>query len=321
MKKIIIFITMLTIIGVVAAVFYIEGALPVNRKDTSQKNFIIEREESVDSIISNLYLQQLIRNKLVFLFILKHMQIDSRIQAGEFNLSPSMSAHDIARRLTKGSYDSSVTIIEGLRKEEIAQIVANETDIPESEFIARSEEGRLFPDTYQISKTASLTEVLRVFQDNFNNKYNEELRNKAVQKGITDDEVLTLASIVEREAKSDGDKYKVASILYKRWKKDWALEVDASIQYMLGYQEQNKSWWKKSITAYDKEIDSPYNTYSHAGLPPGPICNPGLVSIEAVLEADESTPYWFYISNADGSNMHYAVTYEEHQENIRKYLR
>ena len=101
---------------------------------------------------------------------------------------------------------------------------------------------------------------------------------------------------------------------------NWPLDLDASLQYILGYQANEKSWWKKSITDEDKNIDSPFNTYKHPGLPPEPICNPSLSSIKAIINADENTPYWYYLTDKNGV-MHYSVTLEEHEANIRKYLR
>ena len=130
-----------------------------------------------------------------------------------------------------------------------------------------------------------------------------------------------MASLVEREANSKDAKRQVASIIYKRFRNDWKLDIDATVQYALGYQEKEKDWWKKNLTQADLAIDSPYNTYKNPGLPPGPIASPGLDAIEAVLDADENTPYWFYISSADGSQMYYAQTIEEHNQNIQKHLR
>jgi len=133
--------------------------------------------------------------------------------------------------------------------------------------------------------------------------------------------VLTLASLVEREANTEGSMRQVASILVKRWKNGWPLQVDATVQYILGYQEGEKTWWKASLSNQDLAIDSLYNTYKRPGLPPGPICSPGLTAIQAVIGADENTPYWYYISNKDGSQMYYARTLEEHNTNIQKHLR
>lgn len=321
MKKISILVGILILLGVIFGVYYYEGSLPVNESSKDYQNFVIERGDTVNEIINKLSNEELIRNRVVFLLIVKQLDIESNIQAGLFRLSPSMSAREIALSLTKGSDDVWVTIIEGLRKEEVAQILANEFDIPESEFIAQTEEGYLFPDTYLISRQATIPDIIAIFERNFNSKFTDELKQQAQAKGLTVDEVLTIASLVEREANSREAKRNVASIIYRRYLEGRKLEIDATVQYALGYQASEKDWWKKRTTYADLEVDSPYNTYLYPGLPPGPIASPGLDAIEAVIDADENTPYLFYISNREGSELHYAETFEEHQINIQKYLR
>ncbi|OGK39810.1 hypothetical protein A3F34_01095 [Candidatus Roizmanbacteria bacterium RIFCSPHIGHO2_12_FULL_44_10] len=321
MKKFSITTILLIILAIGAGLFYFEGSLPVNTKDTSKQIFIIEKGEGVNGIINNLAGKHLIRNKLVFFVLVKQLGIENNIQAGDFRLSPSMSAKEIAKELTTGTLDIWVTVIEGLRTEEIAQIISRDFNLPESEFITQAQEGTLFPDTYLIPKTASIGDILAIFKANFDKKYNEELRIQAQNNGFSDREVLTLASLVEREANTEGSMRQVASILVKRWKNGWPLQVDATVQYILGYQEGEKTWWKASLSNQDLAIDSLYNTYKRPGLPPGPICSPGLTAIQAVIGADENTPYWYYISNKDGSQMYYARTLEEHNTNIQKHLR
>lgn len=309
------------ILGTILGVYYYDGTLPVNRLATEKGTFVIPRGSSVNDIINKLAKENLIRNKIVFLIIVKQMGIENKIQAGSFRLSSSMPAREIAAQLTKGTNDEWVTIIEGLRKEEIADILSDQLDIPASEFIKQAQEGRLFPDTYLVGKDASIAAVLQIFRTNFNKKYDENLRAKTRAKGLTDNEVLTLASMVEREANSQESKKQVASILYKRLKNGWPLQVDATVQYVLGYQEREKMWWKQNLTSEDLKTNSLYNTYKNTGLPPGPIANPGLDAIVAVIEADENTPYWFYISSKDGSRMIYSKTLEEHNRSIENHLR
>lgn len=301
--------------------YYYEGTLPVNKKSTTSKIFVIRRGESISSIVKRLHNEELIRNRIVFYILIKKLGIASNIQAGDFRLSPAMSASEIAKNLTKGTLDVWITIIEGLRKEEIAQIVAKEFSIPEIEFIKLAQEGYLFPDTYLIPREATAGAIIDIMKQNFYNKYTSILRSQAQKRGLSDKEVIILASIVEKEVKTDGDRAQVASIILKRWKANWPLQIDATVQYALGYQPTTKTWWKKNLTVSDLKIDSPYNTYLHLGIPPEPISNPGLSSLKAVAEADVNTPYWFYISSKDGSKIYYATTIEEHQENIGKYLR
>jgi len=299
--------------------FYKEGTLPVNKSSKETKIFVIRRGETLNQIIQNLYKENLIRNRLVFYLVVKKLGIERTIQAGDFRLSPAMDAYTLAKNLTKGTLDVWLTIIEGLRKEEIAQLINQNFNIPESEFLKLTQEGYLFPDTYLIPKQATAGAIVEILTTNFYRRFNEDLRQKAIKKGLTGDEVLIIASLVEKEAKFDNDRTQVASIILKRLKNDWPLQIDATIQYALGYQPFEKSWWKTNLSKDDLEIDSPYNTYKNPGLPPTSICNPGLASIMAVLDANENTPYWYYLSDKTGK-MHYAKTLEEHNENIRKYL-
>ncbi len=321
MKKFTIVAILLVFFAIITGTYYYEGNLPVQKSATEKRIFVVAKGSTVNDIINKLAKEDLIRNKVVFLYLVKSMGIENKIQAGSFRLSPSMTAREIANQLTKGTYDEWVTIIEGLRKEEIAEILADQFDIPASEFVKQAQEGTLFPDTYLMSKDASIDTILSVLSNNFNKKYDQSLRAKAKAKGLTDNEVLTLASLVEREANSKASKQEVASILYKRLENDWPLQVDATVQYILGYQEKEKTWWKKFLTSEDLKINSLYNTYKNTGLPPAPIASPGLDAIEAVIDADANTPYWFYISNSDGSKMIYSKTLDEHNRNIDKYLR
>ena len=320
MKKFFIFLFIFFISITFAYVYYKQGLLPVDKNNKQTKIFVIRKGESLKSIIDNLYRENLIRNKLAFYLLVKNMGIEKSIQAGDFRISPSMNAETIAKILTKGTLDIWLTIIEGLRKEEIAQLISQNFSIPESEFLKYAKEGYLFPDTYLIPKEATAEAIVKILNNNFYRRFNKELQQKAKKKGLTEEEVIIIASLIEREVKYDEDRSKVASIILKRLKNDWPLQVDATVQYALGYQPQERSWWKKYLTQKDLEVDSPYNTYKNKGLPPGPICNPGLASIKAVIDASENTPYWFYLSDKTGT-IHYSKTLEEHNKNIRKYLR
>ena len=241
MKKIKIFLLLCVFLALLAGIFYYEGSLPANSKSKEQQIFVVEKGSSVNQIINKLSNEGYIRNKIVFLAIIKQLGIENNLQAGDYRISKSMSAKEIAESFTKGTLDTWVTVIEGLRKEEIAQILSKNFDIPEIEFIQKSTEGKLYPDTYLIPKSASIQDVLAIFDRNLNKKYSPELREEARQKGLSDNEVLTLASLVEREANSTESKREVASILYKRLRNDWPLQVDATIQYVLGYQERERS--------------------------------------------------------------------------------
>ena len=318
MKKLKILLLLIIFISVSFYLFYREGFLPVNKLSKETKTFIIKSGEPLDTITNNLASDGLIRNKIVFYLVVKKLGLERKIQAGEFKISENMNAEQVAINLTHGSIDTSITLIEGMRKEEMAQIISKTLDIPEIEIMSKAKEGYIFPDTYQVPKNASSDVVLTIIKNN--QKFVKAFQNIKKQTKLTEKQALILASLVEREARQPSTREKIAGIILKRYLADWPLDLDASLQYILGYQTNEKSWWKKSVTDEDKNIDSPFNTYKNKGLPPEPVCSPSLSSLEAVINADPSTPYWFYLTDNNGV-MHYAVTLEEHEANVQKYLR
>jgi len=318
MKKLKILLLLIIFISVSFYLFYREGSLPVNKLSKETKTFIIKSGEPLDTITNNLASDGLIRNKIVFYLVVKKLGLERKIQAGEFKISENMNAEQVANNLTHGSIDTSITLIEGMRKEEMAQIISKTLDIPEIEIMSKAKEGYIFPDTYQVPKNASSDVVLTIIKNN--QKFVKAFQNIKKQTKLTEKQALILASLVEREARQPSTREKIAGIILKRYLADWPLDLDASLQYILGYQTNEKSWWKKSVTDEDKNIDSPFNTYKNKGLPPEPVCSPSLSSLEAVINADPSTPYWFYLTDNNGV-MHYAVTLQEHEANVAKYLR
>ncbi|MBI3619926.1 endolytic transglycosylase MltG [Candidatus Roizmanbacteria bacterium] len=320
MKRIVILIISVLVIGTSFFIFFQEGSFPVDKNDSVARIFVVPPGAGLSYIAKQLVGAGLIRNKIVFYFIVKRLGYDKKIQAGDFRLFPSMDAYEVARALTHGTLDVWITLIEGKRKEEIAHLISEKLDIPETEFLKNVKEGYLFPDTYLFPRNATAADVVDILTNNFNKKYSEDLQTEARKKHLSDKEVITLASLVEREAHYSEDRQKVAGVLLKRYRNDWPLNVDATIQYALGYQPDTKTWWKQPLAAEDLSIDSLYNTYKHIGLPPTPIANPGLAAIKAVIDADENIPYWFYVSDSSG-RLHYAKTLEEHNANVSKYVR
>ncbi|MEK7598101.1 MAG: endolytic transglycosylase MltG [Patescibacteria group bacterium] len=319
MNKLKILLFLFILISVFFYLFYKEGSLPVNKNSQVSKMFLIKQGEPLNLIVNNLASEGLIRNKIIFYLIVKKLGIERKIQAGDFRISENMNAQEVATNLTHGTIDTWLTLIEGMRKEEMAQIIAKTLDIPEIEIIRSTKEGYIFPDTYLVPRTATAETVLSIINKNFESKFDEKLHLQAKNKKLTEKQVLILASLVEREARQSSTREKVAGIILKRYLADWPLQIDATVQYVLGYQPNEKSWWKKELADDDLKIDSPFNTYKNKGLPPEPIANPSLSSIKAVINADENTPYWYYLTDKDGV-MRYAVTLEEHQNNINKYL-
>lgn len=297
-----------------------EGNLgPVN-SDTQTQSFVITQGEPLDSISTRLEREHLIKSATFFKIYLKTSSLDNKLQSGTFKLSSSMSAAKIATTLTNQPNDTWVTLLEGWRVEEMAAKLSEQGLVNKKQFIkqAKSSEGYLFPDTYLFPKEVTLEGIIKTLRANFNTKYSSDLQTKIKKLGLTPDQGVILASIVEREARSSGARQMVASILLKRFKIEMGLNVDSTIQYALGYQAGEKSWWKKHLTHNDLQTPSPYNTYLHAGLPPTPICNPSLSSLTAVANADSSTPYLYYYHDSQGVS-HYAKTLDEHNQNVANY--
>lgn len=318
MKKFRILILLIILIALGIYFMYTEGSLPVDKTDAGSTIFVIKKGEDLNSIIKRLSSENLIRNKLVFFTIALQRGIEKKVQAGDFQLSKKMTAHEVAETLTHGTADEWVTIVEGLRKEEIAQKLTEQFTLSEISFIEQAREGRLFPDTYRIPKTASIETIIQIMETNFQAKMAEARKEFPFEKR-SDKEILILASLIEREAKFVDDRRLVADIILKRIQSDMKLQLDATVQYGLGYQRKEKSWWKRDITFEDLKVDNTYNTYERVGLPPAPICNPGLDSIKAALSATGNTKFLYYVSDKNG-RIHGAVTDTEHLENIRKYI-
>jgi len=318
MKKIKIAFLLIVLFGLGLYFMYTEGSLAVDKNNAGSTMFIIKKGEGLNSIIKRLATEDLIRNKVVFYTIALQRGIEKKIQAGEFKLSKRMNANEIADNLTHGTVDEWVTIVEGLRKEEIALQLSQQFSFSEISFIEQAKEGQLFPDTYLIPKTASMETIISIMEDNYKKKMAEARKVRPFEKR-TDREILILASLVEREAKFADDRQLIASIILKRAQNDWPLQLDATIQYGLGYQRKEKSWWKRELAIEDLKVDNTYNTYERKGMPPAPICNPGLESLKAAITADPNTPYWYYVNDKNG-RIRPAKTLEEHEANIRKFI-
>jgi len=325
--KIITVIVVITVMAAVTGGFFwwqwaTEAVAPElktqNSKLKTEEVFVIGRGEGLNSIAERLKKEELIRSSLAFKIIVYTQGLAGKIQAGSFQIAPFLTPFEIATTLTHGTADVWLTFPEGWRKEEFARrLAANLENFDEQEFLALTGnlEGYLFPDTYLIPKMASPSAVIKILTNNFEKK-TKDLK-------ISPQELI-LASIVEREAKYDQDRPIVAGVLIKRWQADWPLQADATVQYAAANNQRlttndQFNWWPK-ITKEDLEIDSPYNTYKYKGLPPTPICNPGLAAIKAVLSPIQ-TDYWYYLSDNKDGNIHFAKTLEEHQENIIKYLK
>ena len=316
-QKLSILLILAVLILIPLNLYYQQSLNPVNPLAKDSVTFSIKSGEDVRSIAQRLYDENLIRSSLVFFLKARLTDYGKKIQAGDFQLSPSMGMQEISRELMHGTSDIRLTIPEGWRREEVAMKIANQFDIPENEILKTAREGYLFPDTYLIPKEATASTIVKMMEENFNKK-TQKARESGNKKSLDFEEIIIIASLVEREAKLHEDRPLIAGVILNRLKIGMKLDIDATIQYSLGYQSEQKSWWKKDLTAEDLENESEYNTYLNAGLPPTAIANPGLSSIEAVINAPK-TDYLFYIADKTGKT-HFAKTFEEHAANISKYL-
>lgn len=297
----------LIIVAVIFGFFYWQWAnQPVNSQDFNQQTFVIPQGQSASAIGHRLKEMGLIKSNLAFQLLVNRKDYDLQLQAGDFYLSKSMDLTTVIESLTHGSLDYWITFPEGLRVEEYAERLAEKSaQFNSQEFIlaAKTHEGRLFPDTYLIPQTASAQVIVDLLVNTFDQKSPTQ-----------DDQLIILASLIEREAKHDKDRALISSVLHNRLRINMALQIDATLQYIKG---NHSDWWPIPL-AKDKLLNSPFNTYQHPGLPPKPIANPGLASLKAAMNPVK-TEYLYYVSDSNGNN-HYAEDLEGHQANIAKYL-
>ncbi len=316
MKKIFISFLIFAIFFIGLYIWWENGIAPADTTNTVNKTFIVMQGEGTRSIVDDLRKSGLIRDPIIFFLLLKKTGIDGKIQAGQFLLNPSMSASEILQKLQVGKFDVSVTIPEGKRAQEIADILKNK--IPQYDETWREKlnqnEGYLFPDTYLFPRNAGLEEVIAIMKNNFEQKYTEVINNTT----LSQNDIVILASLIEREAKQAQDRPLVSSVIHNRLDLGMKLDIDATVQFALGFDAAGSTWWKKELTNDDLKIDSPYNTYLNPGLPPRPIASPGLASLMAAAKPAQ-TDFLYYISDKEGNN-HYAGTLKEHNANINKYV-
>ena len=308
------------VFGAIIALWAV-GTFLLSAPSSSDKKmvFVIPKGSAVVIIAENLQQRGLIRSALAFQMLVHWQGLTSQLQAGDFKLSPAMDAAKIVQALTHGSADVWVTLLEGWRTEEMAQKLSESLGMQNEAFLKVAAEGFMFPDTYLMPRTASASAVAALLKKTFQDK-TKDLAPRLAQQKLTNNEWVILASIVERESRGiePDEREIIAGILIKRYRAGMPLEADATLQYALGYSEQEKTWWRKKLTEADLRVKSPYNTRINPGLPPTPICNPGLASLQAVASPRQSV-YWFYLHDKEGKPR-YAATIDEHVANVRKYL-
>lgn len=299
----------------------------------AEQSFTIEIGQSVNSLANHLESVGLIRDADSFRSYLIYSGLDTSIQAGEYRLSTAMSPIDIAHELQDATpEDVTFVVLPGWRVEEIAEsLPTSGLPITYDEFLSAAQspprqfdflagastvEGFLLPDSYIFSRTISsaeemITDMLR----NFAAHLTPDLRNGFEQQGLTVYQAVTLASMVEREAVQDEEQALIASVYLNRFKIGMKLDADPTVQYAIGYNFLQQTWWTNPLSLLDLEVNSLYNTYKYEGLPPSPIANPSLEALRAVAFPEE-TPYLFFRARCDGSGFHeFSETFDEHLQN------
>jgi UPF0755 protein len=295
----------------------------------------IQSGETVKSIAKNLADQHLIRSSFWFESYVWLTKSQNKLQAGKYSLSPNSSIVQIEEMISQGQVtenDIWVTIPEGFTLSQ-TQSRFIEAGLPISQgmdkatikdyaadyrFMSdappdRNLEGFLFPDTYKFKDDVSQQDIIMKMLDNFDKKLTPSMRQEIARQGHSIYEIVTMASILEKEVKSLNDLKLVSGIFWKRINDKYPLQTDATLSYILGDKDA-------SHTIEQTKIDSPYNTYKYAGLPPGPISNPGYSAIEAAIYPQPSD-YYFFLTKPDTGEAVFSKTLEEHNANKVKYLK
>ncbi|MDO8556916.1 MAG: endolytic transglycosylase MltG [Candidatus Jorgensenbacteria bacterium] len=279
------------------------------------EQFVVPRNASDAEIIQKLEDDGFIRSTLAFNVAFTIDGLYGKIKPGGYKISKSMNAWKIARIIGGVPYLKWIVIPEGVRREEIMEILRS-NDFLDSEYAIQYEvgEGTYFPNTYLIPISETWTQIAERMKNKFNEKF-APYQTAFTKQNIKWYTALKIASLVQREAAGKEDMPLIAGILWNRLNKNMRLQLDATVQYAKG---KTKDGWWTPIKSGDTSIDSPYNTYRVNGLPPTPISNPGLDAIDAVLHPVE-TDCLYYIHDI-AHNIYCSPTFEGHKENIREYL-
>ena len=333
-----------TLIGFYLRLRQSELDRPVDEQATGRVPFTISPGEPASLVADRLQQAGFIADVSLFRLFMRYNNIDQSLEAGDFEISPAMTMTEIAQALQKARFSEvAVTIPEGLRAEEIADLLDKQNIMDSAAFLAAvrtsdlkllgiektysflatrpagaSLEGYLYPDTYRLPAKAKPADLIERMLDNFAAKISADTLARAQQRGLSVHQLLTLASIVERETPRADERPMVASVYLNRVAKQMLLNADPTVQYAMGYQPATGQWWKTPVLLEEyQSVQSPYNTYLNVGLPPGPICNAGLSAIEAVANPAE-TDYIYFVATGDGGHA-FAVTAEQHAANVKAY--
>ncbi|MFH0802492.1 MAG: endolytic transglycosylase MltG [bacterium] len=308
-----------------AGAFFLQQVITPAGEGPSRK-VVIERGDSPAQIAENLKREGLIKSPFAFRLLVRLAKVSDRLQAGKYIISPRLSTWQIILQIRNGEVipPQKITIPEGLTSRDIVAILEKRgvfAGIPDAgdRFLRlvkeKNYEGYLFPETYEFPDTDTPEAVMERMKALFDQVALPLWKTR--QKGLPVDfsGAVILASLVEREACLDRERPIIAGVYYNRLRKKMTLDCDATIQFALGDV-------RESLTLEDLKVDSPYNTYSHPGLPPGPIANPGRESLKAAMNP-ASVPYLYYVLNeikGDGSHS-FSVNYKDHLTAISKYMK
>jgi UPF0755 protein len=302
----------------------------------AETNISIGLGSSVNEIAIQLQAKGLIKDAASFRAYLIYKGLDTQLRAGDYQLDCSKNAVETADAIKNIYLDTVVfDILPGWRAEEIAATLPSSgIEVDPNDFLkvvkdpqglnlpsylpaGSSIEGLMYPGEYQISRKVTATELAQIFVDRFVQVVPESLLQGSTMNGLTAYQVIILASIVQRETFATGERPMIASVFYNRLAKGMRLETDPTVQYALGY-DPAWGWWKSPLSSANLDFQSPFNTYLISGLPPAPIANPELSSIEAAANPANSN-YLYFRAKCDGSGFHvFAVTFAEHVANACK---
>jgi UPF0755 protein len=301
--------------GVVAAVFggsfvfFLQSPSPAD----GPRTFVVEKGMPVAKIVEALHAHGVVSQPSYFKAYLLLMRAAPKIRAGEYLFAPGLTPPEVLKELLEGDFSTRrITIPEGWSAKEIAKYLASQGLVREDIFLekARAFEGRLYPDTYEIYRPKDEDEVIQRLTDRFDEVWNKEFAARAAFVGMPRNDVVTLASIVEKETGRSEERPLIASVFLNRLLRGIPLATDPTVIYGIPDFDGN-------LTKQHLIKPGPYNTYLNAGLPPTPIANPGADAIRAVLYPAMSE-YLYFVSKNDGSH-HFSKTEAEHNAAVRKY--
>lgn len=312
MKKLLL---LLLLIGGTAMAFLFDYFVNLSQPVAKDVLFLVQKGDSLNKIAQSLEEQKLINNKYLFILYLKINRLYPQIKAGEYLIDKNVSIVQVAEKLKSGKvYLRKITFPEGLTSVEIAGLLQDD------EFLAREDfeipqEGSILPETYTFIRGDSPKKVLAQAQKSMTEvleqAWNERAENLPLK---SKEELLILASIVEKETGVGSERAQVAAVFVNRLRLGMLLQTDPTVIYAI---TKGKEELNRPLTRKDLAIDSPYNTYKYAGLPPAPICNPGKEAIFAAAHPVNSEYLYFVASGTGGHN--FAATLSEHNENVRKW--